>query len=81
MIARNLVAKMALVLLPIAVGAETNPPYDLYGYLADAGDNPPLNYMKVCEPGRTGEANATYVVLGISFPRTYQAVSGRINDY
>ncbi len=56
--------------------ATANPPYDLYGYLADSTDNPPLNYMKVCEPGRTGEANASYVVLGISFPRTYQAVNG-----
>ncbi len=32
--------------------------------------------MKVCDPGRTGEANASYVVLGISYPRTYQAVNG-----
>lgn len=63
-------------LVPLAVLAITNPPYDLYGYLADSTDNPPLNYMKVCEPGRDGETNATYVVLGISFPRTYQAVSG-----
>lgn len=63
-------------MLPMTVAAITNPPYDLYGYLADSTDNPPLNYMKVCEPGRTNEANASYVVLGISFPRTYQAVSG-----
>lgn len=52
------------------------PPYEFYGYLAESTDNPPVNYMKVCEPGVTGEANATYVVLGISFPRTYQAVNG-----
>ena len=50
------------------------PPYDIYPYLAESTDNPPLNYTKVCEPGRTGEENASYVVLGISFPRTYQAV-------
>ena len=51
-------------LVPLAVLAITNPPYDLYGYLADSTDNPPLNYMKVCEPGRDGETNASYVVLG-----------------
>lgn len=51
------------------------PPYDVYGYLADAGDNPPLNYMKVCDPGSSGEENASYVVLGISWPRTFQAVA------
>ena len=79
MIARNLLVRIAVALLPMTVAAMTNPPYDLYGYLADATDNPPLNYMKVCEPGRTGEANASYVVLGISYPRTYQAVSGSYN--
>ena len=68
------IIKATAVLLPMAVAAMTDPPYDLYGYLADATDNPPLNYMKVCEPGRTGETNASYVVLGISYPRTYQAV-------
>lgn len=52
------------------------PPYEVYPYLADSTDNPPVNYMKVVEPGRTGEANASYVVLGISYPRTYQAVAG-----
>lgn len=70
------IIKATAVLLPMAVAAMTDPPYDLYGYLADATDNPPLNYMKVCEPGRTGETNASYVVLGISFPRMYQAVNG-----
>ncbi len=65
-----------MVMLPLTATAINNPPYELYPYVADATDNPPVNYMKVCEPGRTGEANASYVVLGISFPRTYQAVSG-----
>ena len=55
--------------------AISNPPYEVYPYLAEGTDNPPVNYMKVCEPGRTGEENASYVVLGISFPRTYQAVN------
>ena len=52
------------------------PPYELYPYLADSTDNPPLNYTKVCEPGRIGEEKASYVVLGVFFPRTYQAVNG-----
>ena len=73
-IMRDAIAK-ALALLPLVAAAMTYPPYDLYPYLADSTDNPPLNYTKVCEPGRTGEANATYVVLGTWFPRAYQAVS------
>lgn len=59
-----------------AAMAIADPPYEVFAYLADSTDNPPLNYMKVCDPGRPGESNATYIVLGISFPRTYQAVSG-----
>ena len=55
--------------------AMVNPPYDLYPYLADSTDDPPLNYTKVCEPGRLGEANASYVVLGIWFPRAYPALA------
>ena len=73
-IMRDAIAK-ALALLPLAAAAMTYPPYDLYPYLADSTDNPPLNYTKVCEPGRVGEANATYVVLGTWFPRACQAVS------
>ena len=65
-----------MMTVALAAAAMSNPPYDLYGYVADSTDNPPLNYMKVCDPGRTGEANASYVVLGISYPRTYQAVNG-----
>ena len=65
----------ALASLPLAAAAMTYPPYDLYPYLADGTDNPPLNYTKVCEPGRAGESNAAYVVLGTWFPRAYQAVS------
>ena len=66
-----------VVSLGFALGtyAISNPPYEVYPYLADGTDNPPVNYMKVCEPGRMGEENASYVVLGISFPRTCQAVN------
>lgn len=66
----------ACLALPLAAGAINNPPYEVYPYLSDDGDVPPVNYTKVCEPGRTGETNASYVVLGISFPRTYQAIAG-----
>ena len=71
---------VAAAALAVAGGVETGwgfgyPPYEVYGHLADAGDVPPLNYMKVCDPGAEGEENASYIVLGISFPRTYQAVA------
>ena len=66
---------LTLLFLPLGVKAISNPPYEFYSYVAEDTDNPPINYTKVCEPGRTGEANASYVVLGISFPRTFQAVN------
>ena len=71
-----IVAAVGVARIALAVN---NPPYDMYGYLADATDNPPVNYMKVCDPGRGGEANASYVVLGISYPRTFQAVAADYN--
>ena len=74
---REAVMKLAfLLILPSAVFAISNPPYEFYPYVAESTDNPPVNYMKVCEPGRTGESSASYIVLGISFPRTFQAVNG-----
>ncbi len=60
--------------------AISDPPYELFPYVAESTDNPPLNYMKVCEPGVSGESKASYVVLGISFPRTYQAVNDFSGD-
>ena len=68
-----------LVVATVA-SAITDPPYEVFPYVAESTDNPPLNYMKVCEPGVSGEANASYVVLGISFPRTYQAVNDFSGD-
>ena len=65
----------ALLMTAATAAATVYPPYDLYPYLADSTDNPPLNYTKVCEPGRTGEANASYVALGIWFPRAYPALA------
>ena len=64
----------------MVASAITDPPYELFPYVAESTDNPPLNYMKVCEPGISGEAEASYVVLGISFPRTYQAVNDFSGD-
>ena len=73
--------QMAICLLvTTALSAITNPPYEVYPYVAESTDNPPLNYMKVCEPGVSGEENSSYVVLGISFPRTYQAVNDFSGD-
>ena len=64
-----------MVAVAATAAATVYPPYDFYPYLADSTDNPPLNYTKVCEPGRTGEANASYVALGIWFPRAYPALA------
>ena len=63
------------LLSPLFVWATSYPPYEVYGYLAESTDTPPVNYTKVCDPGKTGESQASYVVLGIFYPRTYQAVA------
>jgi len=52
-----------------------DPPYNLYPYVPDPTDTPPLYYTKVCEPGKTAESDASYVVVGIWYPRSYQGVS------
>ena len=67
-------------MLPLMAAAMSYPPYDIYPYLADSTDNPPLNYTKVCEPGRAGEENASYVVLGVFFPRAYPALANSAYD-
>ena len=69
-------AIFCVCLLALRARAYEMPPYEVYPYLGDDTDNPKVNYMKVVEPGRSGEANASYVVLGISYPRTYQAIDG-----
>lgn len=63
------------VVFPFAALGYNNPPYEVYPYVADDADTPPLNYMKVCEPGAVGEDRASYVVLGINFPISRQAVA------
>lgn len=67
-------------MIAATAAAITDPPYEVFPYVAESTDNPPVNYMKVCEPGVSGEANASYIVLGISFPRTYQAVNDFSGD-
>ena len=57
----------AVVTAAVATAAAfTYPPYEYY--TGTTSGTPALNYTKVCEPGRTGEANATYVVLGHCYP-------------
>ena len=49
----------AIWLMAAATAAAiNNPPYEVFPYVAESTDNPPLNYMKVCEPGVSGEKNA-----------------------
>lgn len=48
------------------------PPYNIFAY---GLDDPPLNYTKVCEPGVSEETNASYVVIGVWYPRFYQGVA------
>ncbi|MBR4654398.1 MAG: leucine-rich repeat domain-containing protein [Kiritimatiellae bacterium] len=65
----GLVGKMAItasVMLPMVAGAASYPPYEIY--TGTTSGNPQLTYTKVCEPGRTGEANASYVILGAYYP-------------
>ena len=66
MIARNLLVRIAVVMLPMTVAATSYPPYEIY--VGTTSGNPQLTYTKVCEPGRTGEANASYVILGSYYP-------------
>ncbi len=53
-------------MLPMVAGASSYPPYEIY--TGTTSGNPQLTYTKVCEPGRTGEANASYVILGAYYP-------------
>ena len=62
---RNVFAK-ALALLPFAAAAMTYPPYEIY--TGTTSGSPQLNYTKVCDPGRTGEASASYVTMGSLYP-------------
>lgn len=55
-----------VVMTAASAAALTYPPYEYYA--STTSGTPALNYTKVCEPGRSGEANATYVVLGHCYP-------------
>ena len=76
----NQIVRTMVGMLPMTVAAMTYPPYDIYPYVADNTDDPPLNYTKVCEPGRSGEENATYVVLGVFWPRAYPGLQNQAYD-
>ena len=65
----RLVGKMAMIetaVLPMVAAALSYPPYEIY--TGTTSGDPQLTYTKVCEPGRTGEANASYVILGAYSP-------------
>ena len=69
---------VAIVLLGAATAVGLSyPPYEYY--TGTTTGTPALNYTKVCEPGRTGEAQATYVVLGHCYPAR-QALSNTTYD-
>ena len=63
---KKLAVKFATAVLPTVALAMTYPPYDIY--TGTTAGNPQLTYTKVCEPGRTGEGNASYVILGSYYP-------------
>ena len=71
------IAKIVATLLPAAVMAMLYPPYEIYTDTT-SGD-PQLVYTKVCEPGRTGEANASYVIMG-SYYQTRPALANTSYD-
>ena len=62
--------------LPVAAAeAWLVPPYTLYPMVEDEGVPTPIYFTKVCEPGKTAERDASYVILGIWGYRTYQVVA------
>ncbi len=61
--------------IAVIVCAANYPPYSFYAYGPDETDDPPLYYTKVCEPGRSAEKDATYVVLGTPLPKTSMGIS------
>ena len=58
--------------------ALTYPPYEYY--TGTTSGTPALNYTKVCEPGRSGEANATYVVLGHCYPSRFPSYTAKFGS-
>ena len=57
---------VAAAVWPAVAMAMTYPPYDIY--TGTTSGNPQLTYTKMCEPGRTGSGNASYVILGSYYP-------------
>ena len=57
---------IVMTMLPAMASATSYPPYEIF--VGTTSETPQLTYTKVCEPGRTGEANASYVILGSYYP-------------
>ncbi len=70
-----LAAFFAAARLPVASAeAWLVPPYTLYPMVEDEGVPTPIFFTKVCEPGKTEEKDASYVILGIWGRQSYQVV-------
>lgn len=66
-IVAEIVIQSSILLTAAATAtAMTYPPYEIY--TGTTSGTPQLNYTKVCEPGRSGEANASYVIMGSYYP-------------
>ncbi len=75
---KKLAVKFATAVLPTVALAMTYPPYDIY--TGTTAGNPQLTYTKMCEPGRTGEGNASYVILGSYYPSRTAVATGYDGD-
>ena len=73
--AAALAAFCAMAALPLAAAAWLVPPYALYPMVEDEGVPTPIFFTKVCEPGKSAEEDAAYVILGVWGRQTYQVVS------
>ena len=75
---KRLVVKVATAVLPTVAFAMTYPPYEIYN--GTTAGNPQLTYTKMCEPGRKGEGNASYVILGAYYPSRAAVATGYDGD-
>lgn len=68
---------VAAAAIPFGAAALNVAVQKTFPYAPDEGDDPPLYYTKVCEPGLTDEKDASYVILGVPqqvAARVYPAV-------
>lgn len=75
---KRLVVKVTTAVLPTVAFAMTYPPYEIY--TGTTAGNPQLTYTKMCEPGRQGEGNASYVILGAYYPSRAAVATGYDGD-